>query len=610
MAKKELFEVNTGRNILGTLDTSNMLLLNVYYSKPYTDDEGNKVPDVCTVVYKDTSDNSKHVMEIENPLMKMYVVKEEYRDFSYYPEFMPKDKCDIWIFPYHSVLSKIATLAPPHIKEMIKHFRDTKNYYSMKKLHHLPCVLGTDFPYENYFRIEWVINYANPNINTKITKQFLDIEVDTIDVKGMPQEGECPINAVTVVDEELGTVFTFLLRNPKNPQIQEFEDDIHNFIEECHASFDESYGELKYKIYMYDDELEMIKQIFKMINTLKRDFVLIWNLSFDIPYFMDRLTYLGKDPIDYMCSPDFKYKYCWFRKDRRNFDFKTKKDVFRLASYSIFSDQMINYAKVRKGQSELASMKLNSIAQSELGDEKLDYTDEANIKTLPYVNYRKFVLYNIKDVLLQLGIERKTKDLEAIFQRAYDNATDYDSIFSQTIFLKNRVFLDYYRELGIIKGNNINIKYDNASDDIEDSDTDQEYELDENGDPDWTRPKAKGFEGALVGDPLNNSYEGITFFGKQSMFIFDNVIDFDFSSLYPSIIISNNIGQNPLIGKVVLKQKMKHLNPDPTNAKYDPAKEFFEDISTLNYAKIGNRWFNLPTIEEVLREMEAEANED
>ena len=132
-------------------------------------------------------------------------------------------------------------------------------------------------------------------------------------------------------------------------------------IEECHASFDESYGELKYKIYMYDDELEMIKQIFKMINTLKRDFVLIWNLSFDIPYFMDRLTYLGKDPIDYMCSPDFKYKYCWFRKDRRNFDFKTKKDVFRLASYSIFSDQMINYARNCVVDNYTTSNRINNV---------------------------------------------------------------------------------------------------------------------------------------------------------------------------------------------------------------------------------------------------------
>ena len=124
--------------------------------------------------------------------------------------------------------------------------------------------------------------------------------------------------------------------------------------------------------------------------------------------------------------------------------------------------------------------------------------------------------------MLQMGIERKTHDLEAIFHRAYFNATDYDSIFSQTIFLKNRIFLDYYRELNLIKGNNINIKYDNKFD--EES---EEYELDDDGNPDWARPISKGYEGALVGDPLLNSHEGEFIYGNQSMYIFNYVIDFD-----------------------------------------------------------------------------------
>ena len=193
---------------------------------------------------------------------------------------------------------------------------------------------------------------------------------------------------------------------------------------------------------------------------------------------------------------------------------------------------MINYAKVRKGQAELPSLKLNSIGRSELNDEKLDYSDEANIKTLAYVDYWKFVLYNIKDVMLQMGIERKTDDLSTIFQRAYDNATDYDSVFSQTVFLKNRVAYDYYTQLDLILGNNINIKYNNRD---EDEKEDEEYETDEDGEPDWTRPKHKnGFEGALVGDPMNNGHEGIKLYGVRSKFVFNYVIDLDlnYRSLY------------------------------------------------------------------------------
>jgi len=555
-------KINTGQQILGDFNSQNKLLLNVYYSR------GNReynVPDVCTFVYKDTTTKEKHMMEWEHPLMKMYVVKEEFRDDSFYPETVPRSHCDVWMFPYREVLSQIYRLASPHMRKFVDWCRETGNYYSMKKLHHTPCVLASDFPYENYFRIEWLLNYAQKDLDMSITKQYLDIEVDSISVPGMPENGNCPINAVTIVDQELMQCFTFLLRNPENPLIAEFEAHIDDFIGLCHQSFDESYGRLEYNIYMYDEELELISNVFRLINTMKRDFLLIWNLPFDIPYIMDRLVTLGQDPRDYMCHPDFRYPYCWFRKDRRNFDFKTRRDIFRCASYTIFQDQMTNYAKVRKGQAELPSLKLNAIAKSELNDEKLDYTDEANIKTLPYVDYVKFVLYNIKDVLLQFGIERKVKDLEAIFQRAYDNATDYDSIFSQTIFLKNRVFLDYYRELDLIQGNNVNIKYDSKKDDEEaekETDPDQEYELDADGEPDYTRPISKGFEGALVGNPLNNSYEGKVIYGKKSMFIFDYVIDFDSTTQGPCT--RNGTMQSYLIAG---KSPVDNQQPSFTNVK-------------------------------------------
>ena len=596
--------INTGENILGKMDTSNLLLLNAYYNRP---NRKLGIPDFCTVVYKDTSTGEKHKMEIENPLMRMYVVKDEYLNTSFYPEFLPRSKCDEWIVPYNEVLYHISKLAGPYGKKLVEYCRNTGNYYSLNKLHHYPGVLGTDFPYENYFRIEWMLHYANPKIDTRITKQYMDIEVDSIDIKGMPSDGDCPINAITMIDQETKTSFTFVLRNPKNPQIEAFEKDISNFIDELHEAFDESYGSFDYRIYMFDDELEMLKQFFTLVNNMKRDFMLIWNLSFDIPYIMARLIQLGVEPWEVMCSKDFKYPYCWFRKDRAHFDYKSNKDLFRCASYTIYRCQMKNYAKVRKGQAEIPSYRLTSIAKREIGDEKLDYSDEANIKTLAYVDFRKFIMYNIKDVLLQYGIENKCKDLETIFLRAYENATDYDSVFSQTIFLKNCVFMEYYRGLDLIKGNNINLKYDRKEDDAKASDDDDEdkYELDEDGNPDWTKPKTHGFEGALVGNPLNNGHVGDFIYGKQSKFIFSYVIDFDFSSLYPSIIISHNIGQNPLVGKVILNtDKWRHINQDPLNAYFDPAKDLFDDFMTRNYSKTGKKWFNLPTLSEILEELD------
>ena len=228
--------INSGKGILGNFNAKGMLLLNVNYMRPNSKTE---TPDVCTVVYKDTTTGEKKKIELVKPLMRMYVVKDQYLDTSFYPEFKPKSECDEWIVPYNEVLFQIAKIA--NAKKFVDYCRETRNYYQLNKLHHYPGVLGTDFPYENYFRIEWMLHYADPNVDTSITKAYMDIEVDTNFIKGMPSDGECPINAITLVDEESKTVFTFLLRNELNPQIEPFENDIDSFIGELHQAFDESY---------------------------------------------------------------------------------------------------------------------------------------------------------------------------------------------------------------------------------------------------------------------------------------------------------------------------------------------------------------------------------
>ena len=174
---------------------------------------------------------------------------------------------------------------------------------------------------------------------------------------------------------------------------------------------------------------------------------------------------------------------------------------------------MILYAQIRKGQSELGSVKLNIIGKKELGDEKLDYSEEANIKTLPYVNYKKFLLYNIKDVLLQYGIERKTSDLDNLYTRSILNSVPYKKFFSQTALLRNRCYVDYLKQ-GYIIGNNINMDYD------KDWDSDEDEE------------EKEKFAGALVGDPtLNSVKNGMDVNGVKNQYVRKYVIDFDFSSL-------------------------------------------------------------------------------
>lgn len=241
---------------------------------------------------------------------------------------------------------------------------------------------------------------------------------------------------------------------------------------------------------------------------------------------------------------------------------------------------------VRKGQGEARSYALNAVARKEVGDEKLDYTEDANIKTLPYVNFKKFVMYNIKDVLLQMGIERKTSDVDNIYQRAYSNATSYSKIFKQTVFLKSRAYVEFYKQ-GLIIGNNINVEY-GVYDDVKKNEEEDEK-----------------FDGALVADPVLNDFTGIRLFGTKNKYIFDNVIDEDFSSMYPYIIISFNIAPNTMIGKLIIGGDIQEafesakLEAEGKSKVEDPGKDFVDNMLIGNVANMGTKWFNLPGMDKI-----------
>lgn len=563
---------------LNEKNKNNLMLLNTIYHKA---NKNNNYTDSLDIIYKNIKTNEKILKHIENPEMDIYFTKEEYQDYDYNKSFIEIEQTDKHRCKFKDIAFYIANQAGEKYKNYIKNKIDERNFAAIQNIHKYPYVFGSDYDIENWYRIQWVLNYDN-DTPKKITKTYMDIEVNTSNISGFPKPEFCPIDAVTLIDEETKSVFTFLLDTQDNPQIEDFKKSIDSFITELHEEFDESYGKFKFYIYIFEDEKELICQLFNLINTLKRDFNLTWNgYGFDIPYLIERIKAIGMEPEDVMCHRDFPYKEVIFRKDTKNFSITTKSDLFKISSYTIFMDQMINYALIRKSGSELRSYSLNNIALNEIGDEKLDYTEESDLKNLPKKNYKKYVLYNIKDVFLQFGIENKTCDLETIYQRAYSNATQYHKIFKQTIFLKNRAYIEYFKQ-GLIIGNNTNIHY-GVYDNQDDS-------------------KKEKFSGALVADPELNSNNGIKLFGNPSKYIFDNVVDMDFSSMYPHIIIAFNIAPNCMIGKLLINKDindiLKELN-EFDDIKYDAGQDFIDNYLINNIPMMGSKWFNLPDVQKL-----------
>lgn len=579
--------------------TEDLMLINILYNKP---SKVNNFTDSIDVIYKDLSTGKKYLEHIINPPMEIYITKPEYRNYDYGAFVLPIYKVDPVKTTCKNVLKDIAEIAGGTYKNYYYDCIKTRNSNKLKNLHKYKYVMASDYDPESFYRIHWGLEYDN-NSTKKITKLYSDIEVDGIDVPGFVEGGVAPINAIALVDETTRTVYSFLLRNSKNPQIEKLEKNIDEFKEKCKEMFEDFYGEWEYKLIFYneEDEIKMIKDYFILLHLLKRDFIMFWNMKFDANYFIDRIVKLGYNPVDIMCHPDFKDKQLYYFRDTKHFDNKLKKDWFTISDYTVWVDQMILYAQVRKGQSELGSVKLNVVGKKEIGEEKIDYSEEANIKTLPYVDYEKFVIYNIKDSLLQFGIERRTHDLETLYISSLENFTPYRKCFSETVLLRNLSYVNYLKQ-GYIVGNNMNIDYER------DWNTDDDDEDDEK------------FAGALVGDPLlNTNKNGLPIVGRKTKYLRKYVVDMDFSSMYPSIKISHNIGPHTLVGKIQLKERvydrytafeMKHegSKKNETIDKYDSGKDFMENILCQNPIMTGVRWFNLPNTMEVLEKFALKFN--
>ena len=443
--------------ILGLPKNENWMLFNTLYHKRINPND-KASGDAITLVLKNTDTGEKIVREVKDPQIEIYMAKDHVDLGSYNHIDIPIDDVDVYDVSYKNRLRDMAHIIGQDnfywncIKE--------KRYSDLDQLMLYNRFFSADKNIEDFYMFK-CRDYFGTKQLPNMHKSFFDIEVDLLkgycDLK--KSEGDAPINAITFIDDKNRDCYTVLLRDPTNPLIEELENDIPNFIEELHESFDEEMGVFNYKIAFFDKEIDLIKTVFNLINVIKPDFCVAWNSGFDIPYMMYRCQQLGYDPKDIMCHPDFTYKECFYVKDTRNFEIKRKTDFCKMSSYTIFSDQMINYAAVRKSGAKIDSYKLDFISEREGCSKKLDYSDIGHIKYFPVKDYRNFVKYNIKDVLNQWFIENKVNDLNDIIYRSYSFDTRISKVFKESVFLTNVAFHDF-RKLGLILGNNVNaIKY-------------------------------------------------------------------------------------------------------------------------------------------------------
>lgn len=548
-------------------------------------------PDTMTIVYKDNTTGKKGIEVIENPKYVFYMLKNNIPTPNYDMFFTDMKNLDEITCRYRDINKAIAEKLDQYegttkYTDLYKRNVRDGNYKANMDFQKSRRVFGSDIPINDFYRMRFAEQYKNTE--TPVTRVYLDIEVDVkLSPTDFPTNGNCPINAISYFEHDTKRLFTFLLNQKDvNPKSNEFCSTVDNraFNKEFKDFLNETLGSEKVKdfkleniqtkVLVYNDELTLLKDLFGYINYTKPDFLMVWNMSFDIPFIINRIIALGGNPKEIMCIHDISplYEHCNYIVDPNHEEFSTKGDYADITSYTVYLDQLIQFASRRRGGAQYRSYSLDYIGNEMAGVQKLHYENIAdNVMDLPYNDYRTFVKYNMMDVLVQYCIEFKADDILYVFDKALLNCTEYKKVHRQTIYLSNRATIMFKNFGNYVLGNNLN-KFK-------------------------PKPTVK-YEGAYVADPCKfgdkykDKVNGIPIMRAS------NAIDFDFTRLYPSITQEYNMAPNTEIGYIKIPVKIYEAENAIHNEKYTRSGQFIEDMTSECDIEFAHRWFNLASFKE------------
>lgn len=341
----------------------------------------------------------------------------------------------------------------------------------------------SDVDPENRFILD---TYSTLNMKKpKFDIHFVDIEVHSEEGFPEPEKAEHPITIITTYSTKYKKFIVLTYK--------EFD---RNFIPE---------GETKPLltdrdvVKIYKSEKEMLDGYIKMVQQLHPDFISGWNSSgyedktffsngFDIPYIINRINIVFED--------DSYSKKLSPLKLVTRYEREHKSGKQRI-TYNIVGINLIDYLDLYKKyhQGEQESFKLDYIAKVEIQSTKVKF--EGSLKELYHKNWQKYVEYNIQDVNILRLLDEKLQFMDMMIGICQNCRCSYDQ-FSKTTRVLDGAFISRLSVEKIVL-----------------PDTSLSHSFDDQ------------YVGAFVKEPTPGVY--------------DWVVSFDATSLYPSVMMQHNI---------------------------------------------------------------------
>ena len=243
-------------------------------------------------------------------------------------------------------------------------------------------------------------------------------------------------------------------------------------------------------------EEHLLKFFLSVLNDIKPDIISGWNIiGFDIRFLVERLEVRYKDLLPKL-SP-------FFELPRKSVNPRDNSVEYEIPGYVVL-DFMLLY---KKYGDRLPSYSLEYVSQHELKEGKVKY--EGSLDNLWQKDFSKFLEYNLEDVNLVRKLEEKLSFIYLVdLMKATTKAKLYSFNFDNTLKVGDMLIMGYIRPHSVMKTKS------SAS------------------------SSSSGYKGAFVRKPKIGLY-------------YDYIIDFDASSMYPSIIRTLNISPDTFLCRVV-----------------------------------------------------------
>jgi DNA polymerase elongation subunit (family B) len=235
------------------------------------------------------------------------------------------------------------------------------------------------------------------------------------------------------------------------------------------------------------DEYTLLKLFLQFWEQKKIDIITGWKIAqFDIPYLYNRIKrIMGEESVKRL-SP-------WGRVYYKNNVFKGRLEHTTVIVGISVLDYIDLYKKYIPTKQE--SYSLGHIAQEELGHTKVDHSEYASFNEFWQSDWQKFTHYNVVDTTLVKQLDDKLRLIELVLTMAYEANINYEDV-SSPVKLWDAIITNYCLDRGIVL-------------------------------PQQQKEKGQLLDGAYVKAPVPGWYK--------------SVVALDATSLYPSIIMTNNI---------------------------------------------------------------------